>query len=173
MRRRWMRPRPSPSPDCFADTFQSPVGKLYLIFSGSALSGIDFQSPPSDMPRRETRQSARFKAQLAAYFRGELMVFEQEVLFLEGTAFDHEVWHALKEVPYGETRTYRWIAERIGRPRAVRAAGQALGRNPIPIVIPCHRIIQTDGSLGGYTGGTDIKRRLLDLEYYARQATVR
>lgn len=88
------------------------------------------------------------------------------MLFLSGTDFEKKVWLSLVEVPYGEMRTYKWLAERIGNPKAVRAVGRALGSNPIPIVLPCHRIIGSDGSLVGYTGGLDVKRRLLDLEYY-------
>ena len=89
-----------------------------------------------------------------------------EIVLMRGTEFDHRVWLTLKEIPFGETRTYKWLAERIGKPKASRAVGQALGRNPIPILLPCHRIIESDGSIGGFSGGVDIKRRLLDIEYY-------
>ena len=87
---------------------------------------------------------------------------------MEGTEFERKVWETLKEIPYGETRTYKWLAEKIGKPHAFRAVGNALGKNPIPIIFPCHRVIETDGSLGGYSGGTDIKRRLLEIEYYTK-----
>ena len=85
---------------------------------------------------------------------------------MEGTDFEKKVWLALKEIPYGEARTYKWLSEKIGSPKASRAVGQALGRNPISIVLPCHRIIESDGSIGGYSSGVDIKRRLLEMEYY-------
>jgi methylated-DNA-[protein]-cysteine S-methyltransferase len=74
----------------------------------------------------------------------------------------------LKEVPYGETRTYKWVAEKVGNPHAFRATGNALGKNPIPIIFPCHRIIESDGSIGGYSSGIEIKRRLLEIEYYTK-----
>lgn len=165
-----MKLKSAPRPDGFIDIFLSPLGKLFLLFSGGALAAIEFERPSFSLPSAETAQSRLLKKQLGAYFDGRLMSFDLEIEFLGGTEFEREVWHALREVPYGETRSYKWLAERIGRPKAVRAVGQALGKNPIPIVIPCHRIIESDGSLGGYTGGTDIKRRLLDLEYYAKQS---
>jgi methylated-DNA-[protein]-cysteine S-methyltransferase len=82
-----------------------------------------------------------------------------------GTAFQREVWFALAEIPYGRTESYRWLAERVGRPTATRAVGATNGRNPIPIVLPCHRVIGSDGSLTGYGGGLPLKRALLDLEH--------
>src|SRR4030043_1701346 len=85
---------------------------------------------------------------------------------MEGTEFERKVWLTLKEIPYGETRTYKWLAEKIGKPSAYRAVGKALSRNPLPIVLPCHRIIESDGTIGGYSSGIDIKRRLLEIEYY-------
>ena len=78
-----------------------------------------------------------------------------------------KVWYALNEIPYGETKTYKWIAEKIGKPAAVRAVGQALSKNPIPIVVPCHRVIESDGSIGGYSSGVNVKKRLLEMEYYS------
>jgi methylated-DNA-[protein]-cysteine S-methyltransferase len=82
-----------------------------------------------------------------------------------GTAFQREVWFALAKIPYGQTESYRWLAERVGRPTATRAVGATNGRNPIPIVLPCHRVIGSDGSLTGYGGGLPLKRALLDLEH--------
>jgi methylated-DNA-[protein]-cysteine S-methyltransferase len=102
-------------------------------------------------------------AQLRAYFAGELREFDVEMR-LEGTEFQLEVWSALRTIPYGETRSYGWLAERVGRPGASRAVGAANGRNPIGIIVPCHRVIGADGSLTGYGGGLDRKRLLLELE---------
>jgi methylated-DNA-[protein]-cysteine S-methyltransferase len=150
--------------EIFHDAFQSPLGLLFLVFSGKGLTGIDFAGERPACPRGKAPES--FRRQLSDYFDGALREFHQPLLFLSGTAFEKKVWLTLMEVPYGETRTYKWLAERIGNPKAVRAVGHALGSNPIPIVLPCHRIIGSDGSLVGYTGGIDIKRRLLDLEYY-------
>lgn len=108
------------------------------------------------------------KKELAGYFEEARQEFTCQTAFIEGTEFEKKVWEALKEIPYGETRTYKWLAEEIGKPHAFRAVGNALGKNPIPIIFPCHRVIETDGSIGGYSPGTDIKRRLLELEYYTK-----
>jgi len=100
--------------------------------------------------------------QIAAYARGERRGFDVQ-LDLRGTAFQRAVWEAHRKVPYGQTRTYGEVARRIGRPRAVRAVGGATGRNPVPLFVPCHRIVAKDG-LGGFTGGLHHKRQLLKLE---------
>jgi len=151
------------SGELFFDIFEGPVGRVFLLFSGKNLAGITFEKP--DCRRGEAPES--FKKELRNYFEGKGEGFNQGIIFLEGTDFEKKVWLALKEIPYGETRTYKWIAEKIGSPKANRAVGQALGRNPIPIVLPCHRIIESDGSIGGYSSGVDIKRRLLEMEYYS------
>lgn len=92
----------------------------------------------------------------------------QEELMLdisEGTAFQRGVWEILRSIPFGQTRSYLWVARRLGNPRAAHAVGPACGANPLPLVIPCHRVIMADGSLGGFTGGIELKRRLLLLEH--------
>ncbi|UCG78515.1 MAG: methylated-DNA--[protein]-cysteine S-methyltransferase, partial [Nitrospirota bacterium] len=105
--------------------------------------------------------------QVNGYFNGTLREFNIRTRFLDGTVFEREVWEALKGVKYGETRSYKWLAEKIGRPKAARAVGRALMKNPIPIVYPCHRIIEADNNIGGYNvAGAEIKRRLLEMEYY-------
>jgi len=101
--------------------------------------------------------------QLKAYFAGTLENFDLP-LDPAGTEFQRDVWFALAEIPYGATKSYRWLAERVGRPTATRAVGATNGRNPIPIVLPCHRVIGSDGSLTGFGGGLPLKRALLDLE---------
>lgn len=106
--------------------------------------------------------------QLGAYFRGELREF-QLALDFEGTDFQKQVWRQLETIPYGQTRSYSQIAEAIGRPKAVRAVGAANGANPIPIVVPCHRVIGASGKLVGYGGGLPLKKRLLELEGVAAQ----
>ncbi|MBS1836464.1 MAG: methylated-DNA--[protein]-cysteine S-methyltransferase [Actinobacteria bacterium] len=109
--------------------------------------------------------------QLAAYFSGELVTFDVE-LALDGTDFQRAVWNGLLDIPYGETWTYGQLAVHIGRPSAVRAVGLANGRNPVAIIVPCHRVIGADGSLTGYGGGIDRKRALLDLERDRRSPTL-
>lgn len=113
--------------------------------------------------QRDTAHFAPVKTQLAAYFAGENETFEVN-LFPKGTPFQMKVWSALLAVPYGKVVSYQWIAHRIGKPDAARAVGAANGRNPISIIIPCHRVIGKDGRLTGYGGGIDVKQRLIRLE---------
>jgi methylated-DNA-[protein]-cysteine S-methyltransferase len=163
-----MKEKRSSSTDSFYDTFESPVGKLYLIFTGTALRGICFKKP-DEILRKGSVPSLIIK-ELREYFETGRDDFAQKIALTKGTEFEKRVWLSLKEIPYGETRTYKWLAEKTGKPNAFRAVGQALSRNPIPIVLPCHRVIESDGSLGGYSAGIDIKRRLLDIEYYIKMA---
>lgn len=154
----------------FYDTFSSPLGLLYIIFSDNALAGIIFSNEVGiPLPVKGIKKGPvpeNFRQQLIDYFGGKLREFKQEIILLSGTEFEKSVWLTLREIPYGETRTYKWVAERIGRPGAVRAVGRALSKNPIPIVLPCHRVIESDGSIGGYSSGIERKRRLLNLEYF-------
>ena len=151
------------------DILETPLGEIYLIFSGHLLAGITFYRPRG-MPFRSGETAGPAKRELAEYFSQARKHFSLETFFPGGSEFERLVWNTLREVPYGETRTYKWLADRIGRPRSCRAVGNALGKNPIPIIFPCHRIIESDGSLGGYSSGTDIKRRLIEMEYYVRQS---
>ena len=105
---------------------------------------------------------------LQTYFDGRRVTFPDELDLSGATPFQREVWEITRLIPYGETRSYTWVAEQMGKPGAVRAVGQALGRNPLPIIIPCHRVIASDGKLGGYGGGVEMKRHLLRLEATAR-----
>lgn len=145
----------------------SPVGELMLTSDGEALTGVWF-SPHDDLPlddwvdeRDDVLDDA--VAQLESYFAGERTDFDLP-LHPQGTDFQLRVWAALREIPYGETISYGELARRVGNPSASRAVGLANGRNPISIVVPCHRVIGADGSLTGYGGGMDRKRTLLDLE---------
>jgi methylated-DNA-[protein]-cysteine S-methyltransferase len=151
----------------YYDSLQSPIGALHLIFAQSALIGITFEKPSGITPR-QTKISVRAKKEIEEYFTAGRTEFTVKTSLVEGTEFEREVWEALRGVQYGDTRTYKWIAERIGKPHAFRAVGNALGKNPIPIIYPCHRIIESDGSIGGYSSGIDIKRRLLEIEYYTK-----
>ena len=146
----------------------SPIGQLLLAGSADALQVIGF--PHGDKARRADigweRYDEPFKKtarQLNEYFAGDRQEFELD-LAPDGTTFQVEVLEALRGIPYGETCTYRDIAVAVGRPKAVRAVGNANGRNPLPIVIPCHRVIGSDGSLTGFGGGIEAKRYLLELE---------
>ena len=98
------------------------------------------------------------------YFGGHKVTFPDELDLSPATPFQREVWEMTGLIPYGETRSYSWVAEQIGKPGAPRAVGQALGKNPLPIIIPCHRVVARDGKLGGFSGGVEMKRYLLSLE---------
>jgi methylated-DNA-[protein]-cysteine S-methyltransferase len=149
-------------------TIESPVGDLLLIGDGERVLGLHMQdgrrpgraapgSVRSDEPFAEVRE------QLRQYFAGERREFDLP-LAPAGTPFQERVWRALREIPYGETASYRELAERIGRPTASRAVGTANGRNPVSIIVPCHRVIGASGALTGYAGGVERKRFLLELE---------
>jgi methylated-DNA-[protein]-cysteine S-methyltransferase len=158
-----------PSRNEYYDTLESPIGTVYLVFSVSSLTEIVFEKPKGIVFRANDR-SAAAKTELTEYFEGKRVEFTLQTEFLLGTEFEKSVWTDLTRIPYGETRTYKWLAEKTGHPQASRAVGNALGKNPIPIVFPCHRIIESDGSIGGYSSGVDIKRRLLEIEYYTKLA---
>ncbi len=106
----------------------------------------------------------KLKKELDQYFSGKSKEFNYPLHFFSGTEFEQKVWKALQTIPYGETRSYAWLAKKIGNPQAVRAVGGANGKNQIPIVIPCHRVINSNGKLGGYSGGLSFKKKLLELE---------
>lgn len=142
----------------------SPIGELLLTWEGGALTRL-LMSPFTIDPTW-VRDDAALKpvtSQLAAYFSGTRREFDLP-LAPAGTEFQRRVWNALLEIPYGETWSYGELAARIGSPGAARAVGLANGRNPISVIVPCHRVIGADGSLTGYGGGMDRKRILLDLE---------
>ncbi len=146
----------------------SPIRRLRLRSDGHALIGVEMlddpKAPLAADDRRETDDLLeQARAELDEYFAGARQAFDVP-LTPTGTEFQRRVWHALTTIPYGTTISYRALAERIGQPTATRAVGLANGRNPIAIVIPCHRVIGADGSLTGYGGGLERKRSLLDLE---------
>ena len=144
-------------------TYESPIGALYLVVtSAGEIKELAFEKPSL----KSCALNPVFKDRLGGYFKGSRRVFDLKIVLDDATGFEREVYDALNEVGYAEVRTYKWLAEKLGKPGAARAVGQALKKNPIPIIIPCHRIIESGGKLGGYSGGIDIKRRLLDLEYY-------
>ncbi len=147
---------------------EGPVGRLLLAGADDGLHLISFPSghtartPEADwVEDRGPFQEA--ERQLGAYFAGELREFRLP-LILKGTAFQLAVWERLREIPYGETITYGELARRIGNPKASRAVGLANGANPLPIVVPCHRVIGSNGKLTGFGGGLPVKEKLLAIE---------
>ncbi len=149
---------------------ESPVGPLTLISNGAALTDVQFENPryaytPAPAGNDAILDAAR--RQLDQYFAGKLRAFDLP-LAPQGTAFQQRVWQALLTIPYGMTRSYGQQAAAIGSPQASRAVGLANGRNPISIIIPCHRVIGANGSLTGYGGGMERKQLLLELEQGGR-----
>jgi methylated-DNA-[protein]-cysteine S-methyltransferase len=164
--------------DCYTRHYESPLGSMTMAGEGNALTGLWFDKQkhypvvlPPECPERRLPVFEETVRWLDLYFRGEIPKFTP-VLNLKGTGFRKAVWKILLTIPYGQTMTYREIAERIaeetgcGRMSA-QAVGGAVGHNPISLIIPCHRVIGSDGSLTGYAGGMDKKARLLQLEQAA------
>lgn len=151
-------------------THDTPVGPLLITGEGGCVCAVYFAwngvaaAPGSDWESAGSRLEDASR-QLDEYFAGSRTAFEL-CLAPRGTPFQQEVWRQLRQIPYGETITYQELANRIGKPKAVRAVGAANGANPLSIVVPCHRVIGSNGKLVGFGGGLDVKRALLDLEMY-------
>ena len=150
----------------FQTFYSSPLGTLRICSDGQSLTEIC--TVPEAGEERADSVTALAKTQLQEYFAGERMDFKLELL-PKGTAFQKMVWVALREIPYGETRTYGELAARIGHPNAYRAVGNAAGKNPLLIVVPCHRLVAQNG-LGGFSAGLEKKKALLSLEMASAQA---
>ncbi len=147
----------------------SPLGTLVLAASDRGLSGVYFEqhkyfSGPSGWERNDGHPHLReAMRQLNEYFAGERDTFDL-ALDIRGTPFQRAVWSALQALPFGVTTSYREIAQRLANPKAIRAAGTAIGRNPVSIIVPCHRVLGTSGTLSGYAGGLERKQYLLAFE---------
>ncbi len=152
----------------------SPIGELLLVSDGYALHGLYMQAGRKPMTiapgwKHDPSALADPRAQLTEYFAGERTSFNLE-LVMHGTMFQRRVWRALQDIPYGQTISYCALARRLEQPSAARAVGLANGRNPLSVIVPCHRVIGANGTLTGYGGGTERKRLLLDLETSATAA---
>ena len=154
----------------------TPLGSLLLKASPKGLQSLSFtpakvrasQSPPVQDSHFDALMQAHLdlaEKELTEYFEGRRTRFSVSLDLQIGTEFQREVWQALREIPFARTKSYRELAEAVKRPKATRAVGSANGRNPIPIIIPCHRVIAADGGIGGYTGGLTRKRKLLAIEH--------
>jgi len=153
----------------FHGIVDTPVGPVTLVHDGEALVGcyMDQQRhrpEQTDFGPRDDDLVAEAATQLREYFAGERHAFDLPLSFAAGTAFQQQVWKALCDIPYGETISYGELAARIGQPTASRAVGLANGRNPLGIIVPCHRVVGANGTLTGYGGGLERKQQLLDLE---------
>jgi len=156
-------------------TFNTDIGWIGILSSAKGLLG-------TTLPQRSAQEACQllgdsvsyaiwsphlFKdlmERLKVYFSGHRTTFPDKLNLSRATHFQREVWETTRLIPYGETRSYAWVAEQIKKPQAVRAVGQALGKNPLPIIVPCHRVVTSNGKLGGFSGGVEMKRYLLSLE---------
>jgi len=157
-----------------------PWGLMGLAASNKGLIHIQSVTPSEkayvsflkksfvDTPQKDLKRLKPATDQLCLYLKGKLHNFDIPIDFITGTTFQKQVWKKLATIPYGETRSYAWLARSVKRPNAHRAVGNANGKNPLSILLPCHRVVQSDGSLGGYSGGLHIKRYLLELEKTGR-----
>ena len=145
--------------------FETCLGLTGLAEQNGAIANLFFvgTARPGDYEEQTTPLLERAREQLLEYLEGRRQDFDLP-LAPEGTEFQRQVWQALRQIPYGQTRSYAWLAQQVGRPQAARAAGQANSRNPISIFIPCHRVIGAQGALTGYAGGLERKKMLLELE---------
>jgi methylated-DNA-[protein]-cysteine S-methyltransferase len=158
----------------FYGWIDGPFGKVFLAKTDEGLCRVSFRRGEDELvddleqrellPERSSGQLDSERRQFEEYFEGRRQRFELPVDLRWGTPFQRKVLEAANEIPFGQCACYTDIAERIGHPRAQRAVGNALGKNPVAIVIPCHRVVASGGRLGGYTGGLDIKRTLMDIE---------
>lgn len=153
--------------------FKTPLGWIEIAASSKGITSIDL-SPSTRRTSSRRKQSladglmagllTEAQMQLMEYFEGTRREFSFPVDWSAGTPFQRKVWKAITRIPYGRARSYQWVAARVGGKQYARAVGMALGANPVPVVVPCHRIIAHDGSLGGFSCGLPLKRRLLNLE---------
>lgn len=156
----------------------SPIGPLTIVVTPKGVCKLEFGGVDQTLAKMRVWANKKFfknemmqndeeisyvTSQLSEYFSGERLTFDLP-LVLQGTPFQKKVWEALQQIPYGETRTYKDIAQSIGAPKAIRAVGNANNKNPLPVIIPCHRVIGSNGSLVGYGGGLDKKHDLLEIE---------
>ncbi len=142
----------------------TPLDPLLAVGDDAGrLTGLWFDRSPAPESRRDDRAFATLREQVDAYFAGDLTAFDVPLL-VAGTPWQRQVWQALQAVPYGQTMSYGELAARLGRPSAARAVGAANGRNPVSVIVPCHRLIGASGALTGYLGGLERKRWLIDHE---------
>lgn len=143
--------------------YQTPFGRLTIACDGTAITKVMFGAQKLNLPYKPSPLTTQASNQILEYLAGKRKTFDLP-LNPEGTEFQKRVWEELKCIPYGQTRTYKEVAEALGNPKAMRAVGNANNKNPIPIIIPCHRVIGKNGNLVGYSGGLAIKEMLLSLE---------
>lgn len=144
--------------------FQTKLGWLRLSWSSHGITALTWTRPARRVPPLDNEEIAAVIGQLRRYAAGEPVRWRVRLDWGGAPEFYRRVWRVLRRIPYGQTRSYRWVARQLGCPSAARAVGRACAANPIPIIVPCHRVVAADGSLGGFSGGLKRKRMLLALE---------
>ena len=144
--------------------YHSPIGALKITAEEAYITGLSLEPEDEVQETPITPMLQEACKQLEEYFSGTRTNFELPIKYVSGTPFQHSVWNALRNIPYGETRSYEDVAVAIGNPKAVRAIGQANNKNPILLLVPCHRVINKNGSIGGFGCGVEVKKQLLQLE---------
>ncbi len=159
----------------FYITFRTEMGWVGILASAKGLLATTLPQPSvsearqllgrrADKAEWSPHRLADLTERLTSYFNNEKVTFPDELDLSGATPFQGAVWRQTRLIPYGETRSYQWVAEQLKRPKAARAVGQALGRNPLLVIVPCHRVVASGGGLGGFGGGLDMKKRLLRME---------
>ncbi|WP_353092776.1 methylated-DNA--[protein]-cysteine S-methyltransferase [Tissierella praeacuta] len=152
-------------------SFESPIGRLTIYFTEKGIISLSFKEEDKlkymeryyDTPIKVDQKDYNYHEEITKYLKGELKEFTMPISF-KGTPFQERVWNELLNIPYGKTKTYKELAEKIGCPRGSRAVGGALNKNPIAIIVPCHRVVGSNGNLVGFAGGVEVKDKLLKLE---------
>jgi O-6-methylguanine DNA methyltransferase len=161
----------------YYNSFLSPIGLIHIAYSLKGICALSLDNREEEefchrlasrwmtSPIKDHGLAKELREDILSYLMGKKKDFSQyELDISQATPFQKRVWLEVKKITYGHTRSYQWVAQQIGLPKAYRAVGQANGQNPIPLIIPCHRVVYNDGRLGGYTAGVRLKQRLLDLE---------
>jgi methylated-DNA-[protein]-cysteine S-methyltransferase len=143
---------------------RTPYGSILVEADQNGITRVELNPRASEKPSGSSAVLRKTEKYFKEYFKGKDQKTMPALELKTGTGFDRKVWKAMRRIPYGETRSYAWVAKQAGKPKACRAAGNAVGRNPIPVIIPCHRVIKSDGTIGGFSSGLKWKKFLMRIE---------
>lgn len=157
-------------------SFNTPIGKIFVSKTSKGINLITWQKSEwgkyyqknREQLKRDDNKLKSLRDKMTKYFSGKRVIFKEKLDLLTGTRMEKRIWKDMQKIPYGQTRSYKWLASKVGNRKLARAVGGACSRNPIPIIIPCHRVVKSDGGLGGFSGGLDKKRKLLKIEKYGK-----